>query len=129
MNRQEKNSKPRVIKDYDQLSESVIEQIKLVYPKGFSHYLVSFVNKDGETKKALPFETEDYYYLIRMTTVLAEQIIEDDDDFNEEGELKKSVRLDYQEKHEDDDHMAYNANEDNEFDEDDIPSDDDDDDY
>lgn len=123
-------SKPRVLKDYDQLSEEVKEQIKLVYPKGFTRFLVSYVNKDGETKKALPFETEDYYYLIRMTTVLAEKIVEDDDDFNEYGELKKSVEDDYKEKYEDEEHMSYNANEDNDFEDiADESSEDDDDDY
>ena len=122
-------NKPRVIKDYEQLSEEVKEQIKLVYPKGFTQYLVSYVNKEGETKKALPFETDDYYYLIRMSAVQAEKIVEDDEDFDEDGELKSSVAEDYKEKYEDEGYMNYNANEDNDFE--DIPDDssDDDDDY
>ena len=123
-------SKPRVLKDYDQLSDKVEEQIKLVYPKGFSEHLVTYVTKEGENKKALPFETEDYYYLIRMSAVLAEKIVEDDDDFNEFGELKSSVAEDYKEKYEDESYLSYNANEDNDFE--DVPdesSSDDDDDY
>lgn len=120
-------SKPKVLKDYDQLSEEVKEQIKLVYPKGFSDHLVAYVNKEGENKKALPFETEDYYYLIRMSASLAEKIIEEDDDFNEHGELRKSVAEDYMEKHEDTEYMSYNANEDNDFE--DIEDESDDDDY
>lgn len=123
-------SKPRVIKDYDQLSDEVKEQIKLVYPKGFTDHLVTYVNKEGENKKALPFETENYYYLIRMSIVQAEKIVEDDDDFDEFGELRSSVAEDYKEKYEDESHMSYNANDDNDFE--DIPddsSDDDDDDY
>ena len=123
-------SKPRVLKDYDQLSDKVKEQIKLVYPKGFSEHLVNYVTKEGENKKALPFETEDYYYLIRMSAVLAEKIVEDDDDFNEFGELKSSVAEDYKEKYEDESYLSYNANEDNDFE--DVPdesSSDDDDDY
>lgn len=120
-------NKPRVLKDYDQLSEVVKEQIKLVYPKGFTDHLVSYVNKEGENKKALPFETEEYYYLIRMNAVLAEKIIEEDDDFNDRGELKKSVAENYMEKYEDEDYMNYNANEDNDFE--DVEDDSDDDDY
>ncbi|GAB5551699.1 MAG: hypothetical protein Sapg2KO_12900 [Saprospiraceae bacterium] len=109
-------SKPRVVKDYEKLSDEVKEQIKLIYPRGFSQHLVSFTNRDGEKKKGLPFETEDFYYLIRMTTVKATQIIEDDDDFNDQGVLKQEALLDYTEKYEDEDTLSLNANDDNDFD-------------
>lgn len=109
-------NKPRVVKDYEKLSEEVKEKIKLVYPRGFSRHLVSFVNKAGEKKMGLPFETEDFYYLIRMTTVKAVQIIEDDDDFNDDGILKEAALVGYSEKYEDEDALALNANDDNEFD-------------
>lgn len=65
-----------------------------------------------------------------MSAVLAEKIVEDDDDFNEFGELKSSVAEDYKEKYEDESYLSYNANEDNDFE--DVPdesSSDDDDDY
>ena len=114
-------NKPRIIKDYEKLPEEVIEQIKLVYPLGFSRHLVQFVNKDGEKKKGLPFETEEYYYLIRMTGARAEAIIEDDDDYDENGVLKKLVKEKYEEKYEDEDFLnELNNNPDNDlgFDED-----------
>lgn len=107
-------SKPRIVKDYEKLSEEIIEQIKLVYPMGFVKHLVTFTNKDGEKKKGLPFETEDYYYLIRMTENKAEAIIEDDEDYDEDGNLKESVRSSYEDKYEDDDFLnELNDNEDN----------------
>ena len=61
------NSKPRIIKDYEKLDESIKEQIKLVYPNGFSQHLISFTNKDGLLVSALPFETDDKYYLVRTS--------------------------------------------------------------
>lgn len=109
-------SKPRVIKDYEKLPEEVLEQIKLVYPRGFSRHLVSFVNRDGERKKGLPFETEDYYYLIRMTEQKAENIIEADEDYDEDGVLKKRVKKQYEDKYDDLDFLDdLNANEDNDL--------------
>ena len=75
-------SKPKVIKDYDKLTEDVVEQIKLVYPMGFTSHLISFTNRHGEKRKGLPFETEKYYYLIRMSEAKAKAIIEDDDDYD-----------------------------------------------
>lgn len=110
-------SKPRVIKDYDSLSEEVREQIKLIYPRGFRKHLVSFVNKEGQRKKGLPFETEEYYYLIRMTEERASNIVREDDDFGADGVLKEKIRNEYEDKYDDVDYLSNNANEDNDFDE------------
>ncbi|PHI20142.1 hypothetical protein CEQ90_09335 [Lewinellaceae bacterium SD302] len=108
-------SKPRVIKDYDKLPEEVVEQVKLVYPRGFKKYLVPFVNKAGEKKMGLPFETNDYYYLIRMTEEKAVSIIRNDDDY-EHGQLKSTVKADYEDKHDDIDFLdEFNANDDNDL--------------
>jgi len=113
-------SKPRVIKDYDKLSEEIVEQIKLVYPKGFAQHLVGFTNKNGERRMGLPFETEDRYLLIRMSKIEAKNIVEDDEDFDVEGNLKESVKIEYEDKYEDESALeAFNANDDNDFGEDD----------
>lgn len=90
-------SKPRVVKDYDKLEASVQQQIKLHYPKGFEDHLVKFQNKEGHTVSALPFETDDKYYLIRMTILEAQEIIEDDEDYDDDGFLREDVREEYEE--------------------------------
>jgi len=94
-------SKPRLVKDYDKLDESVKQQIKLNYPSGFEGNLVQFQNKEGKTVSALPFETEEVYYLIRMTVLEAQEIIEDDEDYDDDGFLKDDVREEYEEKFDD----------------------------
>ena len=83
--------KPRIIKDYDKLDKHIQEQIKLSYPEGFSQYLITFLNKDGKYVSALPFETDDYYYLVRMTEDEADMIISTDEDY-EDGILKEEVK-------------------------------------
>ncbi len=93
-------NKPRIIKDYDKLDKSIQEQIKLAYPEGFSQYLITFLNKDGKYVSALPFETEDYYYLVRMTEDEADMIISTDDDY-EDGILKEEVREMFEDKYAD----------------------------
>lgn len=80
--------KKKIAKDYDALPDEIINQVKLAYPEGFSDNLVSYVNKDGKKVSALPFETDEIYYLIRMTIQEAEQIIEDDDDYDDDGNLR-----------------------------------------
>ncbi|MCC5923723.1 MAG: hypothetical protein JJT77_08050 [Crocinitomicaceae bacterium] len=94
-------SKPRVVKDYDKIDESVKQQIKLNYPEGFEQHLVKFQNKEGKTVSALPFETEEVYYLIRMTVLEAQEIIEEDDDYDDDGFLKEEVKEEYEEKFDD----------------------------
>ena len=92
-------NKPRVVKDYDRLEEGIQEQIKLIYPRGFSKHLVRFTNREGKLVSALPFETDEKYYLVRMTVEEAKDIIREDDDYDEDGILKDDVLEEYQEKH------------------------------
>jgi hypothetical protein len=82
-------AKKRIVKDYDALPEEILNQVKLSYPTGFAENLVYYNNKEGKKVSALPFETEDIYYLIRMSYIEAERIIEDDDDYDEDGNLKE----------------------------------------
>lgn len=96
------NTKKRVVKDFEKLDTEIQEQIKLSFPYGFSENLITFKNKDGDIVSALPFETDDIYYLVRMSKSEAQALIEDDDDYDEDGTLKEEVREDYEEKYEDD---------------------------
>lgn len=127
-------NKPRVIKDYEKLDPEIQERIKLEYPSGYSDNLIYFTNKDGKRVSALPFETDDKYYLVRMTVYEAEKIIEDDDDYDSSGSLKRSVKEEYESKYSDDEFLAVDAEADDvaddyddDIDEDDTDDDDDDD--
>lgn len=119
-------SKPRVIKDYDKLDPAIQEQIKLVYPAGFSDNLIYYFDKEGKNVSALPFETDDKYYLIRMTLSEAERIIEDDDDYDDDGFLKDHVREEYEDKYPE---MEFAAEEEEEEPADEPEDDGEDDDY
>jgi hypothetical protein len=119
-------SKPRIIKDYDKLDPAIQEQIKLVYPTGFSDHLIFYFDKEGKNVSALPFETDDKYYLIRMTLREAERIIEDDDDYDDDGFLKDHVREEYEDKYPDAEYAADEEEDDEPADE---PEDEGDDDF
>lgn len=99
-------SKPRVIKDFDKLDSAIQEQIKLAYPNGFYDFLITYTDREGKLVSALPFETDEKYYLVRMTYSEAIAIIEDDDDFDDDGNLKVDVKEEYGEKYKDLDYMA-----------------------
>jgi len=94
-------SKPRVVKDYEKLDEEVLTQVKLNYPYGFDKYLVTFVNAQGKIVSALPFETDDRFYLIRMTKAEAHEIMEEDEDYDDEGNLTDEAKDQLEQDHED----------------------------
>ncbi len=93
-------SKPKVIKDYDKLPENILTEIKLKFPFGFEKHLIQFKNRDGKLVMALPYEADAFYYLIRMTREEAKEIIEEDDDYDEEGNLTDDAQDKLQEMNE-----------------------------
>ena len=96
-----KVNKPRILKDYDKLPLDVQGQIKINYPQGFSGNLITYINAKGKVVSALPYETEDHYYLVRMTFEEANNIIENDDDFGDDGILRDDFALQEFEGHDD----------------------------
>ena len=96
------NGKPRVVKDYEKLDPQIQDMIKLEYPHGFEDNLVKFNNAQGQRVSALPFETEEKYYLVRMTMEEAQAIIEDDDDYDDDGNLTDDAKEELEERIEED---------------------------
>lgn len=86
-------NKKRIVKNYDNLPDAIVAQLKLEYPYGFAQHLVNYQNKEGKKVSALPYETEDVYYLIRMTVSEAEEIIEADDDYDDDGNLRDDYSI------------------------------------
>ena len=87
------SSKPRIVKDYDKLPLDVQGAIKLAYPSGFAGNLITYIDVKGKVVSALPYETDDRYYLVRMTLEEANNIIDKDDDFGDDGILRDDFSL------------------------------------
>ncbi|MGC9373477.1 MAG: hypothetical protein ACP5DQ_00365 [Bacteroidales bacterium] len=100
-------AKKRVVIDYEKLPLETINSIKVEYPDGYEDNLITFTNKEGKFVSALPFETEDIYYLIRMTEREARQIIKEDDDYNDDGKLRDDFSDDLKDTDDDDDMEEY----------------------
>lgn len=104
-------TKKRVVKDYDALPEDIVRLVKMKYPTGYADHLVSYNDKEGKKVSALPFETDDTYYLIRMTILEAKRLVKEDVDYDEEGVLREDfadveVDEEFDGEGEDDDEMA-----------------------
>lgn len=94
--------KPKLITAFEKLDKSIQEQIKLEYPEGFSQHLIKFTNKDGDRVSALRFEMEDKIYLVKMSKIIADQLIEDDIDYDDTGNLTDEARIEYEDKYDED---------------------------
>ncbi|HBH49481.1 MAG TPA: hypothetical protein DDX98_12615 [Bacteroidales bacterium] len=58
--------KKRIIKKYEQLAQEVLNLIQERYPDGYEDKLISFQSPSGELELALPLETDEVSYLIKM---------------------------------------------------------------
>lgn len=99
------DNKPRVVTSFEKLTPALQEQIKLTYPYGFSDELIHFNNKDGDRVSALRFETDEKIYLVKMSQARAEELVDEDEDYDDDGNLKKSVKSDFEDKYSDLDYM------------------------
>ena len=84
--------KKRIIKKYEQLAPELLKLIKKAFPDGFEDALISFETPSGEIQLALPFETEDTSYLIKMPKDVSFDDNDNDNDNDsvvvEEGDFK-----------------------------------------
>lgn len=63
--------------------------VKNKYPSGYEQHLITYMDAKGKKVSALPFETDDIYFLIRMTVLEAKRLVKEDEDFDDEGQLIK----------------------------------------
>jgi len=92
-------SKPRVITEFEKLEDEIKQQVKLNYPNGFEKHLIQFKNHKKHLISALPYETEEKHYLVKMTREKANSIILEDDDYNENGILRADKKEEYAKKY------------------------------
>ncbi len=74
-------NKKRVIVDYKSLPENMLERLAVQYPEGFDDYIIKYTNSRGDRVSAVPVETEDTYYLVKVSVQLRKMV--DDVDIEE----------------------------------------------
>ncbi len=66
-------SKLRRIVDYKNLSNELIDKLDALYPDGYEDKdFVKFQNAQGDTISAIPLETDDAMFLVKLTTIVRE---------------------------------------------------------
>jgi hypothetical protein len=62
--------KKRIIKDFNNLPEETREDIRKKYPGGYLNHIITFFGRDKQLISALPYETEEISYLIKMPSTI-----------------------------------------------------------
>ncbi len=109
-----KTNKLKVIKDYKNLSDEMKEQIKLTYSDGYSQYLIEFKNSKGENITALPFETDDRIYMVKMSVQRTEKVKENESDYDDNDVIDTDVNEKNQEEPADIEYSKEDEDEDDE---------------
>lgn len=86
-------SKPRVIKDFEKLSADMQEAVKAAYPTGYFKFMVDYFDREGNKKSALPFETDEFFYLIKMP--VSKPKSEEDEDGNGSSKSRRKSNDDF----------------------------------
>ena len=80
------SDKKRVIVDYKNVTQDILELFTDRYPYGYEDEdIIKFKNAKGETVRAVPFETKDTKYLVKVSVEMDAKIeaymdAEEDDD-------------------------------------------------
>ncbi len=75
------------------LDEELQEQILEQYPDGYENSLILFTDRDGKYAQALPYETEDKFYLLRMPQMKPKKnVLDTERPVSEEDEEEDATR-------------------------------------
>ncbi len=72
-----------VIKDFKSMTPDLMALLVEAYPDGLECHTEYFTNAKGERVEAVPLETEDTKYLIKVSTTLVQKFEAYEDDDND----------------------------------------------
>ena len=82
------NTKKRIVTSIHNLTPEQMEEVKALYPKGFSEVMSRIDKPNGDFFYVVPYETEDTSYLLKIDVKIDENADEvDDDDFFGDDEI------------------------------------------
>ncbi|MFW5760688.1 MAG: hypothetical protein ACOCXH_06910 [Cyclobacteriaceae bacterium] len=83
-------NKKRIIKSYEKLAPELQDLLNKKYPYGYSNQLIRLANSQGENYFAVPLETEDTVYMVKVHIGKVKKQKNADDEFHfslgEEGD-------------------------------------------
>lgn len=81
-------SKKRLVTSFNNLSQELQEAVKELYPAGFSDAMMRVDKPNGDFFYAVPFETEEISYLVKIDVKIDDLSEEEDDKDYYDDEIK-----------------------------------------
>ncbi len=80
------NTKKRIVTSIHNLTPEQLEEVKALYPRGFSEVMSRIDKPNGDFFYVVPYETEDTSYLLKIDVKIDDSAdsVEDDDFYNDE---------------------------------------------
>ena len=104
MNKARTNKKRSVV-SFANLSPELQEEVKKLYPYGFTEAMMRIDKPNGEFFYAVPFETDEVMYLVKINVKIDDHIEEEDDKDYYKDDLKGADELADSEEDEDIDNL------------------------
>ena len=88
------STKKRLVVSFNNLSLDLQEQVKALYPLGYTDAMMRIDKPNGDFFFTVPFETDDTSYLVKIDVKIDEVGADDDDkDFYGDDDLKGADEL------------------------------------
>lgn len=89
------NAKKRLVVSFNNLSAELQEALKAAHPAGFADVMMRIPKPNGEFFFAVPFETEEISYLVKIDVKIDDTNPDDDDKdiFSDEDDISGADEL------------------------------------
>ena len=87
------STKKRLVVSFNNLTPELQEEVKAAYPAGFADFMMRIPKPNGEFFFAVPFETEEISYLVKIDVKIDDASHEDDDKDYYDDDLKGADEL------------------------------------
>ena len=87
------NAKKRLVVSFKNMTPELQEEVKAAYPLGFSDYMIRIEKPNGEFFFAVPFETEEISYLVKIDVKIDDMSGEEEDRDYYDDDLKGADEL------------------------------------
>ncbi len=88
------NTKKRLVVSFNNLPAELQEQLRTEYPAGYSDVMMRIDKPNGDFFYAVPFETEEVSYLVKIDVKIDDATDDDDDKDYYDDDLKGADELD-----------------------------------
>ena len=89
----EKITKKRLVTSFNNLTAEQQEEVKALYPLGFTEVMTRYDKPDGSFFYTVPYETEDTYYLVKIDVKVDDGQDDDNDGYYDDDDLKGADEL------------------------------------